>query len=61
VAFKRNDPDESSLHFPYELITVTGEEALEKCLGWRKEWSGKFSPIILGKAEDVRRINEFLG
>jgi hypothetical protein len=59
MAFERNEPDESLLQFPYELIVVAGGEAVAKCLGWRKEWSGKFSPIILGKAEDVRRINEF--
>jgi Domain of unknown function (DUF4253) len=57
--FKRNEPDESSLQFPYELIKVPGDEAIEKCLEWRKEWSGKFTPVILGEKEDVDRINRF--
>jgi len=52
------EPDEPIPKFPYELIRVRGADAVEQCLAWRKEWQGKFIPIIHGTAKDFRSLTD---
>jgi hypothetical protein len=40
---------------PYELIRIKGVEAVERCLSWREEWRGSFTPVILGTIIRVGR------
>jgi len=56
--FDRLEPTEPMPEFPYELIRVKGAEAVAKCLSWRKEWRGSFTPVILGTKDDFTLLTD---
>lgn len=46
---EQNEPAPS---FPYELVSVPGENAVKQALRWRDDWRGTFTPVILGPTKD---------
>ncbi len=45
-------------HLPYEVLEVSGDQAVDICLRLRKEEANKFTPVILGNPADLSILLE---
>ena len=54
------EPIETAPSFPYELVSVPGENAVKQALRWREDWRGSFTPVILGSVKDFGLLTDVL-